>query len=113
MPRDMREKVRIFSLRSICACKFVFVATEIQNIQIGDGDVPHNIKIPIYMIFPRLFTCPTLITPNFKIGTYIRFVCINFFIFFFVFSEFEVNVVVVFQNDHLITNNFPITLVRD
>lgn len=48
--------------------KKLFVATEIQNIQIGDGDIPHNIEIPIYMIFPRLFTCPTLITPNFKIG---------------------------------------------
>lgn len=48
----------------------LLVATEIQNIQIGDGDVAQNIPIPIYMIFPRLFTCPTLITTNFKIGMY-------------------------------------------
>lgn len=48
---------------------FSFVsATEIQNIQIGEGDVPRNIAIPIYMVFPRLFTCPTSITANFKIG---------------------------------------------
>lgn len=43
-------------------------ATEIQNIQIGDGDIPRGIEIPIYMVFPRLFTCPTLIKQNFKIG---------------------------------------------
>ncbi|GBN73674.1 Down syndrome critical region protein 3, partial [Araneus ventricosus] len=42
-------------------------ATEIQNIQIGEGDVCRNILIPIHMIFPRLFTCPTLKTNNFKI----------------------------------------------
>ena len=43
-------------------------ATEIQNIQIADGDVCRNMAIPIYMIFPRLFTCPTLSTNNFKVG---------------------------------------------
>jgi hypothetical protein len=42
--------------------------TEIQNVQIGEGDVLRGIQIPIYMIFPRLFTCPTLLTTNFKIG---------------------------------------------
>ncbi|KAG8196103.1 hypothetical protein JTE90_007839 [Oedothorax gibbosus] len=68
-------------------------ATEIQNIQIGEGDVCRNILIPIHMIFPRLFTCPTLITNNFKI-------------------EFEVNVVVVFEDEHIITENFPIVIIR-
>ncbi|KAF8792438.1 Vacuolar protein sorting-associated protein like [Argiope bruennichi] len=68
-------------------------ATEIQNIQIGEGDVCRNILIPIHMIFPRLFTCPTLKTNNFKI-------------------EFEVNVVVVFEDEHIITENFPIEIIR-
>lgn len=68
-------------------------ATEIQNIQIGEGDVCRNILIPIHMIFPRLFTCPTLITNNFKI-------------------EFEVNVVVVFEDEYIITENFPILIIR-
>ncbi|XP_076264082.1 vacuolar protein sorting-associated protein 26C isoform X2 [Rhynchophorus ferrugineus] len=77
-----------------CAEGYAREATEIQNIQIGDGDVPQNIPILIYMVFPRLFACPTLITTNFKI-------------------EFEVNIVVVFEDDHLITNNFPIILVRE
>ncbi|KAL1516954.1 hypothetical protein ABEB36_000781 [Hypothenemus hampei] len=77
-----------------CAEGYAREATEIQNLQIGDGDVPQNIPIPIYMVFPRLFTCPTLLTTNFKI-------------------EFEINIVVVFDNNHLITNNFPIILVRE
>lgn len=67
--------------------------SEIQTIQIGDGDVARQISIPMYMIFPRLFTCPTLETPNFRI-------------------EFEINVVVVFVDDYMIAENFPITLHR-
>ncbi|XP_071959166.1 vacuolar protein sorting-associated protein 26C-like [Antedon mediterranea] len=76
-----------------CAEGYARDATEIQNIQIGEGDVCRGLTIPIYMVFPRLFTCPTLATSNFKI-------------------EFEVNVVVVLQDDHLITENFPIKLNR-
>lgn len=45
-----------------------FIATEIQNIQIAEGNVSTGISIPIYMIFPRLFSCSTTKTANFKIG---------------------------------------------
>ncbi|CAH3146994.1 unnamed protein product [Pocillopora meandrina] len=76
-----------------CAEGYSKDATEIQNIQIAEGDVCRGLRIPIYMIFPRLFTCPTLTTANFKI-------------------EFEVNVVIVLQDDHLITENFPIKIMR-
>lgn len=76
-----------------CAEGFSRDATEIQNIQIGEGDVCRNVPIPIYMIFPRLFTCPTLNTSNFKV-------------------EFEINIIIVFQDDHLVTENFPIKLLR-
>ncbi|XP_054275306.1 vacuolar protein sorting-associated protein 26C-like [Macrosteles quadrilineatus] len=76
-----------------CAEGYARDATEIQNIQIGEGNVARGIHIPIYMIFPRLFTCPTLSTSNFKV-------------------EFEVNIVIIFENDHLVTENFPITLKR-
>jgi len=60
----------IYAEYKISFIKFVlFVsATEIQNIQIGEGNVPCGMAIPIYMIFPRLFTCPTLSTSNFKVG---------------------------------------------
>ncbi|KAG8591001.1 hypothetical protein GDO81_007006 [Engystomops pustulosus] len=76
-----------------CAEGYARDATEIQNIQIAEGDVCRGLPIPIYMVFPRLFTCPTLETTNFKI-------------------EFEVNIVVVLQDDHLITENFPLKLYR-
>ncbi|XP_026479389.1 Down syndrome critical region protein 3 homolog [Ctenocephalides felis] len=76
-----------------CAEGYARDATEIQNIQIGDGNVCTNIPIPIYMIFPRLFTCPTLVTNNFKV-------------------EFEINLVIIFNDDYLVTENFPIQLKR-
>uniref|UniRef100_A0A2C9KPS3 Down syndrome critical region protein 3 n=1 Tax=Biomphalaria glabrata TaxID=6526 RepID=A0A2C9KPS3_BIOGL len=76
-----------------CAEGFAKDATEIQNIQIADGDVARNMAIPIYMVFPRLFTCPSLSTNNFKV-------------------DFEINIVVVFVDDHLVTENFPLKLTR-
>jgi hypothetical protein len=76
-----------------CAEGYAKDITEIQNIQIGDGDVTRGISIPIYMIFPRLFTCPTLCTTNFKI-------------------EFEVNLIIVFEQDKLVTENFTMKLTR-
>ena len=68
-------------------------ATEIQNIQIADGPVCHGWEIPIHMIFPRLFTCPTVSTKTFKV-------------------DFEVNLVILFSDGHLLTENFPLKLVR-
>lgn len=78
-----------------CGCLEGFAkdATEIQNIQIAEGDVCRGLPIPLYMIFPRLFTCPTLATDNFKV-------------------EFEVNIVIVLKTGDLITENFPIKLIR-
>ena len=76
-----------------CAEGYARDPTEIQNIQIADGDVCRGTVIPLYMVFPRLFTCPTLATSNFKI-------------------EFEVNIVIIFHDDHLVTENFPIKLLR-
>lgn len=69
-------------------------ATEIQNIQIGDGNICRSLSVPMYMVFPRLFSCPTFSTANFKI-------------------EFEVNLVVVFGDGYMITENFPIMIYRD
>ncbi|XP_050672967.1 vacuolar protein sorting-associated protein 26C [Leptidea sinapis] len=68
-------------------------ATEIQNIQVGDGDVCRSRDIPLYMVLPRLFTCPTTTTHNFNI-------------------EFELNIAVIFEDNYLITENFPILLLR-
>lgn len=68
-------------------------ATEIQNIQIADGNVVRNLPIPIHMVFPRLFTCSTTITKQFKV-------------------EFEVNLIVLFADGHMVTENFPLILCR-
>jgi hypothetical protein len=76
-----------------CAEGYSKDATEIQNLQIADGNVCPKIQIPIYMTFPRLFTCPSLQTRNFKIN-------------------FELNVCIIFKDDYLITENFPLTLLR-
>jgi len=76
-----------------CADGFAKEATEIQNIQIVEGDVCRKLVIPIFMIFPRLFTCPSIAARTFKI-------------------EFEVNLVVLFDDGHLVTENFPIRLIR-
>ena len=54
-------------------------ATEIQNIQIADGPVCHGWAVPVHMVFPRLFTCPTVSTRTFKV-------------------EFEVNLVLLFSD---------------
>lgn len=76
-----------------CAEGYSKDATEIQNLQIADGNVCPKIHIPIYMAFPRLFTCPSLQTRNFKIN-------------------FELNLCIIFKDDYLITENFPLQLFR-
>jgi hypothetical protein len=69
-------------------------ATEIQTIQIGEGNVCRNMVVPMYMVFPRLFSCPTILNSMFKL-------------------EFEINLIVVFGDGYMVTENFPIVLVRE
>lgn len=69
-------------------------ASEVQNIQICDGDVGRDVPIPIYMVFPRLYASPTMATQYFKV-------------------EFEVNMQVVFQDGYLVAENFPIVITRE
>lgn len=77
-----------------CAEGYSKDATEIQNLQICDGNVCPKIQVPIYFTFPRLFTCPTTTnTRNFKIN-------------------FELNLCIIFKDDYLITENFPLQLSR-
>jgi len=68
-------------------------STEVQNIQIGEGNTCRGMVVPMYMVFPRLFSCATVITPQFKI-------------------EFEANLIIVFIDGYMITENFPIALSR-
>ena len=69
-------------------------ATEVQTIQIGEGNISRNLVVPMYMVFPRLFSCPTISTPTFAL-------------------EWEVNLIVLFDNGYMVTENFPVTLYRD
>eukprot|EP00742_Colponemidia_sp_Colp-10_P003348 GILJ01003565.1.p1 GENE.GILJ01003565.1~~GILJ01003565.1.p1 ORF type:complete len:306 (-),score=33.44 GILJ01003565.1:115-1032(-) len=73
---------------------FAKEATEIQNLQVAEGNVTRCIVIPLYMVLPRLFTCPTNTSArSFKI-------------------EFELNIIILFSDGQMITENFPIRLYR-
>ncbi len=67
--------------------------SEIQNLQIGDGDVNHDVEIPLFMIFPRFFACASLETKIAKLS-------------------FEINLIVVLINGLVITENFPLNTWR-
>jgi hypothetical protein len=69
-------------------------ATEIQFIQIGEGNICRDMIVPMYMVFPRLFSCPTVVSTQFKI-------------------EFEVNLIVVFGEGYMVTENFPVVITRE
>lgn len=68
-------------------------ATEVQNIQVADGDVIRNLEIPLYMLFPIVYSSPTIIHKLFKI-------------------EFQVNIIVIFLNGYQLTENFGIRVYR-
>ncbi|OMJ93714.1 hypothetical protein SteCoe_3280 [Stentor coeruleus] len=67
--------------------------TEVQSLQVADGDVRKGAKIPLYMLFPRQFTCPSTFYKKFKI-------------------EFEINLSILFIDGYQLTKNFPIYLIR-
>ncbi|XP_012086277.1 vacuolar protein sorting-associated protein 26C isoform X2 [Jatropha curcas] len=60
--------------------KIVTETSLIQTTQIADGDVSHNMTLPIYVIIPRLLTCPTVLAGPFSI-------------------EFKVSIVISFQSE--------------
>jgi len=74
--------------------KFSREATEVQNIQIGDGNICRNHIVPLYMVFPRLFSCSSIASQHFKI-------------------QFEVNLIIIFTDGYVITENFPIGISRE
>ena len=60
------QLVRVESVDPNKSGQFFREATEIQLIQIGEGNVTRGLVVPMYMVFPRLFSCPTVITRHFK-----------------------------------------------
>jgi len=85
------QLVRVETISS--AENSIHEATEVQNIQVADGGVRKNTKIPLYMAFPKSFTCPTTYFKNFRI-------------------EFELNVIVLFSDWLQVTKNFSLKLMR-
>jgi hypothetical protein len=67
--------------------------SEIQNLQIGDGDVNKDVEIPLFQLFPRYFTCASVENKITKLA-------------------FEMNIIVVLVNGFVITENFPINTWR-
>ena len=67
--------------------------SEIQNLQIGDGDVIRNLEIPVFMTFPRNFCCANLETKDISI-------------------TFEMNLIIVLVNGVVIMENYPVNLWR-
>ena len=67
--------------------------TEVQTLQIATGDVTRDLVIPIYMVFPRIYAAPSCKMGAFQV-------------------EFEINLLVTFENGYVVSENFPIKLVR-
>lgn len=67
--------------------------TEVQNIQIGEGDVLRDWDIPVFMKFPRWYTCPAIRTPNLRV-------------------DFEISLVVTFEGRTQVSQIIPIHLYR-
>jgi hypothetical protein len=73
--------------------RLVQSATEVQNIQVADGNVMPDMQVPLYMLFPKIYSCATFVGAAFKI-------------------EFHVNLIVIFQNGYQLTENIPIRIYR-
>ncbi|KAL2976857.1 hypothetical protein AAZX31_13G033100 [Glycine max] len=70
--------IRLFRAESILLGEKIVTETSlVQTTQIADGDVCRNLTLPIYVILPRLLTCPiTLAGPfsvEFKVAIVISF----------------------------------------
>eukprot|EP00005_Dracoamoeba_jomungandri_P009561 CAMPEP_0174264546 /NCGR_PEP_ID=MMETSP0439-20130205/22806_1 /TAXON_ID=0 /ORGANISM="Stereomyxa ramosa, Strain Chinc5" /LENGTH=254 /DNA_ID=CAMNT_0015350463 /DNA_START=166 /DNA_END=930 /DNA_ORIENTATION=+ len=72
---------------------FIKEVTEIQALQIADGNVCEELPLTIYMVFPRVYTCPTTHSSLFKV-------------------EYEINIIVYFSDKTYISENLPILLIR-
>ena len=88
------QLARIESVSDGKSGNFQQEASEVMRIQIGEGNLCRDMVVPMYMVFPRLHSCPTLKTNMFKI-------------------EFEINLIIIFEDGHVVTENFPITISRD
>ena len=87
------QLARIESVYIPTSNQYTVEASEVINLQIGKGNICRDLVLPIYMVFPRLWSCPTVISSEFKI-------------------EFEINLHITFEDGIKITEKFPIHLSR-
>lgn len=67
--------------------------TQIQMIQMCDGNVTRNIELPIYMILPRYYSCPSL-----------KYLWCQL--------DFEIDFLIIFKDGFKVTVNIPLKLIR-
>ncbi|KAL2626119.1 hypothetical protein AAZV13_07G092500 [Glycine max] len=73
--------IQLFRVESVLLGEKIVTETSlVQTTQIADGDVCHNLTLPIYVILPRLLTCPTTLAGPFSV-------------------EFKVAIVISFQSE--------------
>ncbi|KAG4108993.1 hypothetical protein AAZX31_09G158900 [Glycine max] len=73
--------LQLFRVESILLGEKIVTETSlVQTTQIADGDVCRNMTLPIYVIVPRLLTCPTTLAGPFSV-------------------EFKVAIVISFQSE--------------
>jgi len=68
-------------------------ATEVQNVQIADGNVIKYLELLIHMVLPRFYSCPSFSYKEFTVN-------------------FEMNLIFIFTNGFKVTHNFPLYLFR-
>lgn len=76
-------------------------SSEVQSLQVavllpdtGQTEVPEsNVRVPLHMVFPRLFTCASTHNAHFKL-------------------DFSVNIILLLDDSLVLTENFPLCLYR-
>jgi hypothetical protein len=68
-------------------------ASEVQCVQLARGNVMDNFELPIYVVMPRLFTAPSVNEKLFQL-------------------DFEVNLLVEFDNGFTAIENIPLKIWR-
>jgi len=69
-------------------------ATEVQNIQIADGNVIRFLELLVHMVLPRFYSTPSFSYKEFTVN-------------------FEMNLIFIFTNGFKVTQNFPLYLYRN
>ena len=63
------------------------------SLQIAEGDVMRGVSIPIHLVFPRFFVCPTTDNSLFSLG-------------------FKISINVIFGNNYTASESFDIVTKR-